>query len=220
MRIAPAALARALVCGLAALAAAAGGCAAHVQIDPPPPPTASLATRQDYFDGHRAAKAERGELVARTRLFASRPTWTRKALHLNNGLRVAHVEDLAPLVPPQSEVAAAIDEAVAARDTANLITGAGVGVAAVGIGTGLGLLGAYIGFATPENPEAIPDLVIAGITTAVAGALAGSALMGWGLAVRDDEEDARARVYGGFDDALRARLGLAPAAVVPSAPAP
>lgn len=189
--------------------ALASGCAAHVMIDPPPPVTAPLEMRSAYYEQHAPEPPERGELVARTRLGESHAKFTRKDLHLHNGARVAWVEDMRPLVDDKSDAARAIDTAVEARERANLITGGGVAVAVVGAGGGGGLISSYLlQQGLSQQGKTLDPVFAAGAALAVVGVLGGGALVTWGMAVRNDEDDARTLAFKQMPQAMREKLAL------------
>jgi hypothetical protein len=199
-----------LVRFLAVLLALTPGCAAHVLIEPPPPATAPVELRQSYYEQHAPAPVERGELEPRTRFGESHAKFVRKAMHLQNGARVAFVEDLKPLVDDQSSTAKDIEASLALRDRANLVTMAGVVVGVVGVGAAAGLMVAEL---TKNGLISETNYGVDGLTLGAAGALlvggaGGGAVVAWGQSIRDDEEDARLRAFKSLDESMRARLAL------------
>ena len=133
----------------------------------------------------------------------------RKDLHLHNGARVEWVEDLRPRVDDNSEAGSAIDAAVKARESANLITGAGVAAAGAGAAVGGGLIASYLlqtGL-TQQGNQLNPQFA-AGAAIAVGGVVAGGALITWGMLVRNDEDDARSVAFKALSESMRAKLAL------------
>lgn len=188
-------------------------CAHHVVLDRPPPPTAPLEQRRSWFDQHALAKAQRGELVVRQRLFGEHPTVARQRATLKNGLTIERVEDLRPLVPDHSAAAQAMDLAVDARARADGFTAAGAGVAGVGVLVGGALvatdLGVFPGTAQVPTQEVVaPPLIIGGIAAAAVGATVGGVLIAVGTAARDEEDDATTAAFAAYDADLRRALAL------------
>jgi len=180
-----------------------------VQFDAPPPPTAPTEMRESYYQTHAPEPPERGEFVVRTRTFEKTPTFTQRVMHLRNGTRIAYVEDLRPLVDENSDTAAAIAVDLDARGRADLTTGAGLAIAGVGVAVGAGLVSQYLLQPGLNNQGNELDLqLVAGAGAVVVGVLGGGAVVAWGLAIRDDEDDARTKAFKTFDASLRSKLAL------------
>ncbi len=203
------AAAAAVIAAVVVVVVAGPGCPAHVMLDAPPPASAPEALRTSYYEQHRPEPPERGEFAVRTRMFEDKPTFTRKAVHLHNGVRVAYVEDLRPLVVDGSATAAAIDASVDARGRADVITGAGMATAGVGAGAGAGLVASYLlEQGLNDQGNSLDARFVAGVGAILVGVVGGGALVTWGMSVRDDEEDARTRAFTTLDAALRNKLAL------------
>ena len=184
-------------------------CPAHLMIDPPPPASAPVEVRESYYKQHRPEKPERGELLMRARLFGSTPSVSQKALHLHNGARVECVEDLLPLVLEDSETAKAINLAVEARSRADVVTAVGLAVAGLGLATGAALVSAFLLQPALNNQgNGLQPLLFGGGATMAGGAVVGAGVATWGMTIRDDEEDARMRVFRSLDAALTKKLAL------------
>ncbi|MBI1948830.1 MAG: hypothetical protein HYS27_24300 [Deltaproteobacteria bacterium] len=188
-------------------------CAHHVVLDRPPSASAPLEQRTAWFDDHALAKAKRGELVVRQRLFADHPAVTRVRAALKNGLPIERVEDLRPLVPEGSASVVAMDVAVEARGRADGFMMAGALVAGLGVAVGGALvatdLGVFPGTAqVPTQEQVAPPLILGGIAAAAVGATIGGVLVALGTAARDEEEDATTHAFAAYDGDLRRALAL------------
>jgi hypothetical protein len=188
------------------------GCpAAHVTLAPPPDASAPQEARAHFYAQHAPAPPAREDLQVRTRLFEERPSVTRRAATLGSGVRIHHVQDLRPLVNAESPTARAIDETVALDSRAQLLLGAGIGVGAAGLLGAATLLAIDLGV-TPETSARpsieLSPLFFGAAASFLVGMAGGGALATWGVAVRDDADQARTRAFVGYDADLKAALAL------------
>lgn len=136
---------------------------------------------------------------------------TRRAATLKSGVRVTQVEDLRPLVKPETTTALAIDETVALNDRSRLLLGAGIGVGSAGILAAVTLLALDLGV-TPET-SARPTIDLSpfffgAAASFLVGVAGGGALSTWGISVRDDADRARTRAFSSYDADLKSGLAL------------
>src|SRR6185437_184642 len=120
------------------------------------------------------------------------------------------VEDLKPLVDDKSRTAKEIDNSLALRDRANLVTMAGIVVGVVGIGAAGGMMVAELtrNGLISENNYGLDGLTLSAAGALLVGGAGGGAVVAWGQTIRDDEEDARVRAFKSLDESMRERLAL------------